>query len=116
MKDLKESLKHSFTHSGENLSLSFDAQLLAALMLQSNALISIKMATKLCSISRQEIDRRIHNGTFPLPFKLSGEERSIRKAFRIRDIETWLDSPTKYTTTPDSSLDNQHNSNDKLTH
>lgn len=74
----------------------FEARLLASLMLQSNALVSIKTAVSLCSISRQEIDRRVHSGTFPAPIKLSGEEKSIRKAFRINDIEEWLADPSGY--------------------
>ena len=84
--------------SGNNGRPNFDARLMASLMLQTNALISIKTAVKLCSISRQEIDRRVHNGTFPLPIKLSGDEKSIRKAFRINDIEVWLADPSSYQT------------------
>lgn len=75
---------------------NYEARLVASLMIQTNALISIKTAVKLCSISRQEIDRRVHNGTFPIPIKLSGDEKSIRKAFRINDIEVWLLDPSSY--------------------
>ncbi len=75
---------------------SFDAQLTAALMIQSNALISIKTVTKMCSLSRQEIDRRIYNGTFPKPEKLSSESKSIRKAFYLQDIHTWIADPQGY--------------------
>ena len=86
-----------------------DAELIAALMIQSNALISIKTAVSLCSISRQEIDRRVHIGTFPKPMKLSSEEKSIRKAFRIGDIIDWLHDPVGY------KQPNQTNSNSPKT-
>jgi len=74
----------------------FEAQVTAALMIQSNALIPIKLAVKLCGISRQEIDRRIHNGTFPKPRKLSGRKRSMRKAFYLQDIHEWIRDPQSY--------------------
>lgn len=79
-----------------DLKSEFEAQVLASLMIQSNALVSVKTASKLCSLSRQEIDRRVHKGTFPVPEKLSARENSIRKAFRIRDIQEWLANPTEY--------------------
>lgn len=75
---------------------TFEAQVTAALMIQTNALISIKLASRLCGISRQEIDRRIHNGTFPKPHKLSGKKRSMRKAFYLKDIHDWIRDPTNY--------------------
>jgi len=74
----------------------FDAQVTAALMIQSNALIPIKLAARLCGISRQEINRRIANGTFPKPHKLSGKKRSMRKAFYLRDIHDWIRNPQGY--------------------
>ena len=75
---------------------NFEARLMASLMIQSNALVSIKTAVSLCSISRQEIDRRVHRGSFPEPTMLSGDKKSIRKAFRINDIEEWLVDPSGY--------------------
>ncbi|MCC6489499.1 MAG: AlpA family phage regulatory protein [Candidatus Hydrogenedentes bacterium] len=74
----------------------FDAQVTAALMIQSNALIPVKLAARLCGISRQEIDRRVHNGTFPKPHKLSGNRSSMRKAFYLRDIHDWIRDPKGY--------------------
>lgn len=74
----------------------FDAQVTAALMIQSNALIPIKLAARLCGISRQEIDRRVHNGTFPKPHRLSGRKRSMRKAFYLGDIHDWIRDPQGY--------------------
>jgi len=94
--DLSESFNRSPTRAGNSLGLDFEAQVMASLMIQSNALISIKTVAQLCSISRQEIDRRIHIGTFPKPLKLSGEKKAIRKAFRLQDILEWLDVPSKY--------------------
>ena len=68
----------------------------AALMIQSNALIPIKLAAQLCGISRQEIYRRIQNRTFPKPRRLSGRKNSIRKAFYLQDIHDWIRNPTSY--------------------
>ena len=75
---------------------NFEAQLTAALMIQSNALVPIKLATKICGISRQEINRRISRGTFPKPHKLSKRENSIRKAFHIQDLLDWVKNPKMY--------------------
>ncbi len=74
----------------------FEAQITAALMIQSNALISIKLASKLCGISRQEINRRIARGTFPKPNKLSKRDNSIRKAFHLQDVLDWIKNPSSY--------------------
>ena len=74
----------------------FEAQVTAALMIQSNALIPIKMAVKLCGISRQEINRRIARGTFPKPRKLSRRKNSIRKAFYLKDLHEWIKNPHMY--------------------
>ncbi len=81
---------------GISLKAAFDAQVTAALMIQTNALIPIKLAARLCGISRQEISRRVHNGTFPKPLKLSGKKRSMRKAFYLRDIHDWIRNPRGY--------------------
>ena len=74
----------------------FEAQVTAALMIQSNALIPIKLAVKLCGISRQEINRRIARGTFPKPHKLSRRHNAIRKAFYLKDLHEWIKSPHTY--------------------
>ncbi len=74
----------------------FEAQVTAALMIQSNALIPIKLAARLCGISRQEINRRIARRTFPKPHKLSSEKKAIRKAFHLRDLHEWIRNPHMY--------------------
>ncbi len=76
--------------------VEFEAQVTAALMIQSNALVSIKLASKLCGISRQEINRRIARGTFPKPRKLSKRENAIRKAFHLQDLLKWIKNPKTY--------------------
>lgn len=43
---------------GKSIKDDFEAQVTASLMIQSNALISIKLAVTLCGISRQEITLR----------------------------------------------------------
>ncbi len=96
MDDINILLSDNFSQSGKKHASDFEAQLVASLMIQSNAFVSIKTAAKLCAISRQTIDRRIHQGTFPTPEKLSSEDKAIRKAFRIQDIQEWLNSPITY--------------------
>lgn len=81
---------------GKSLKDDFEAQVTAALMIQSNALIPIKLAVRLCGISRQEINRRIARGTFPKPRKLSGRRNSIRKAFYLKDLHDWIKNPHMY--------------------
>ena len=78
---------------GISIKNDFEAEVTAALMIQSNALIPIKLAVKLCGISRQEINRRIARGTFPKPQKLSGRKNAIRKAFYLKDLHEWIKSP-----------------------
>ena len=82
--------------NGLSIKKDFEAQVTAALMIQSNALIPIKMAVKLCGISRQEINRRIARGTFPKPHKLSSRENAIRKAFYLKNLHEWIKSPQTY--------------------
>jgi len=79
-----------------SLKKTFEAEVTAALMIQSNALIPIKLAVRLCGISRQEISRRITRGSFPKAHKLSGHKNSVRKAFYLKDIHEWIKSPHTY--------------------
>lgn len=81
---------------GKSIKADFEAQVTAALMVQSNALIPIKLAVKLCGISRQEINRRIARGTFPKPNKLSKRKNSVRIAFYLKDLHDWIKSPHTY--------------------
>jgi len=81
---------------GLSLKETFDAQVTASLMIQSNALIPIKLAARLCGISRQEISRRVSRGTFPKLHKLSQRENSVRKAFYIEEIHEWIKNPRTY--------------------
>jgi len=96
MDDIENLLNESFSHAGQSNVPTFEAEVVASLMIQSNAFISIKTAAKLCSLSRQSIDRRIQQGTFPPCQRLSSDDKAIRKAFRIRDIQQWMDSPITY--------------------
>ena len=81
---------------GLSLKETFDAEVTAALMIQSNALIPIKLVVRLCGLSRQEIDRRVSRGSFPMPTKLSSRKKSIRKAFYLKDIHEWIKNPHSY--------------------
>lgn len=80
----------------KSIKAEFEAQVTAALMIQSNALIPIKLAARLCGISRQEINRRISRGTFPKAHKLSRRENSVRKAFYLQDLHEWIKNPHMY--------------------
>ena len=80
----------------KSIKKDFDAQVTAALMIQSNALIPIKLAVRLCGISRQEISRRISEGTFPRSHKLSSRPNATRIAFYLRDLHEWIKSPHTY--------------------
>lgn len=82
--------------NGISIKAEFEAQVTAALMIQSNALISIKLAVKLCGISQQEINRRINNGTFPKPCKLSRNRKAVSKTFYLQDIHAWIKNPHMY--------------------
>lgn len=82
--------------NGKSIKADFEAQVTAALMIQSNALIPIKLAVRLCGISRQEISSRIARGTFPKPRKLSGRRNSIRIAFHLKDLHEWIKDPHMY--------------------
>ncbi len=79
-----------------SLKKTFEAEVTAALMIQSNALIPIKLAVRICGISRQEIRRRIARGTFPKPRILSSHKKAKRKAFYLKDIHEWIKSPHTY--------------------
>lgn len=81
---------------GRSIKADFEAQVTAALMIQSNALIPIKLAVKLCGISRREINRRIKCGTFPAPRKMSRKKNSNYKAFYLRDLHEWIKNPHRY--------------------
>ena len=81
---------------GKSIKANFEAQVTAALMIQSNALIPIKLAVRLCGISRQEINRRVARGTFPKPQKLSNKNNAIRKAFYLKDLHEWIKNPHTY--------------------
>lgn len=82
--------------AGKNIKEDFEAQVTAALMIQSNALIPIKLAVRLCGISRQEINRRIARGTFPRHHRLSNRKNAIRKAFYLEDLHEWIKNPHSY--------------------
>ena len=81
---------------GKSIKTAFEAQVTAALMIQSNALIPFKLAIRLCGIPRQEIRRRIVRGTFPKPRKLSRQAKPIREAFYLNDLHEWIKNPHMY--------------------
>lgn len=96
MKELGSAFSNISSNRNIDDNISFEAQIVAALMVETNAFIPIKTAAKLCSLSRQEIDRRVRIGTFPEPQVLSSEDNAMRKAFRLHDLQSWIDAPTEY--------------------
>lgn len=84
---------------GRSIKAEFEAQVAAALMIQTNALIPMKLAIRLCGISRQEISRRIARGTFPKAHRLSRRPNATRKAFYLRDLHNWIKNPHGYVQT-----------------
>ncbi len=80
----------------KSIKADFEAQVTAALMIQSNALIPFKLTIRLCGISRQEIIRRISRGTFPKPIKLSRRGKYAREAFHLKDLHEWIKNPHMY--------------------
>ena len=83
--------------NGISIKDEFEAQVTAALMIQSNALIPIKLAVRLCGISRQEIQRRIARGTFPKPRRLSRRGNVLhRQVFHLQDLHEWIKDPHMY--------------------
>lgn len=81
---------------GISIKADFEAQVTAALMIQSNALIPFKLAARLCGIPRREIYRRIVLGTFPRPKKLSQRGKYSREAFYLNDLHEWIKNPHTY--------------------
>ncbi|GAB1256178.1 hypothetical protein NBRC116494_06800 [Aurantivibrio plasticivorans] len=74
----------------------FEAEVTAALMIKCNALIPIKLAVRLCGISRNEIFRRMKMGLFPEPAPLS-MRRPFDHAFYLKDLHEWIKDPRHYT-------------------
>ena len=87
-------MKEIFTD--KNLKADFSAQVTAELMIQSNALIPMKMAIRLCGISRKEIERRILRGIFPKPRIFPRRGSKSRKAFYLKDLHEWIKNPHMY--------------------
>lgn len=98
MNDISQNLSKAFAKSGDSQVGHCEANVLASLMLQSNAFISLETAVQLCSLSIQDINFRIREGRFPPPQNLSLDSRETKLAFRIRDIQKWLNSPSEYFT------------------
>ena len=82
--------------AGKTIKADFEAQVTAALINQSNALIPIGLAVRLCGISRREINRLVARGTFPKPYRLSKRRNASRKAFYLKDLHDWIKNPHTY--------------------
>jgi predicted DNA-binding transcriptional regulator AlpA len=59
------------------------------LLLEMNAFMSEKAVIKATSLSRTSLHRKRLSGEFPEPEPIS----EGRMAYRIRDVQTWLDDP-----------------------
>lgn len=71
-----------------------------SLMLAMNAVMSERAVTQVTSLSRASIHRKRLAGQFPEPVTISDG----RVAYRIRDIQAWLESPMEWANSG-SSLD-----------
>lgn len=109
MNDISKSLSKAFATSGDSQISHCDANVLASLMLQSNALVSLETSVQLCSLSIQDINFRIREGRFPPPQNLSLDSRETKLAFRVRDIQKWLNSPSEYYASQSSIKDKGFN-------
>lgn|GEM_PF-3563680 len=69
--------------------------LAASLLIQLNGYIGQKTAEHLCNLSGSEIYRKQKAGTFPRKVHIG---QGQRKAYRISDIQSWLEQPTTWTT------------------
>lgn len=76
-----------------SIKAEFEAQVTAALIIQSNALIPIKLAVRLCGISRAKIMRRIGKGTFPKTAPLFGRRAKRPVSFYLSEIHKWIRNP-----------------------
>ena len=72
------------------------------LLLEMNAFMSEKAVIEATSLSRTSLHRKRLQGEFPEPESIS----KGRVAYRIRDIQTWLENPQAW------SLSNRGNSFD----
>ena len=72
----------------------------ARLLLRINAFMSEKAVMKATTLSRTSLHRKRLAGQFPEPEEISNG----RVAYRVRDIEAWLENPTGWTS-PQDSLD-----------
>lgn len=75
----------------------FEAEVTAALMIKCNALIPLKLAVRLCGISRAEIFRRMEMGTFPEPAPLNKGQKTFKPSFYLKDLHAWIKNPRHYT-------------------
>lgn len=68
-------------------------QLAAALLIQLNGYVGQKTTEHLCNLSGSEIYRKQKTGTFPQKVHIG---QGQRKAYRINDIQSWLEQPTTW--------------------
>jgi len=61
-------------------------------MSREAALIPMKIATHITSLSRATIYRRVAAGTFPKPISLGGR----RVAFQREELDRWIANPIGY--------------------
>ena len=71
-----------------------EAGVLAALMIKLNAFVSIAAAEKITTLDKITQYRERSKGNFPKPVSITSLGR--RKAYRLNDLQKWLDDPENY--------------------
>lgn len=69
-------------------------QLIAALLVDLNAFVSIDAAEVITTLDKTTQYRLRKSGQFPALIQITPQGR--RKAYRIRDLKKWLQSPVEY--------------------
>ncbi|MGB5943297.1 MAG: hypothetical protein WBG71_10475 [Leeuwenhoekiella sp.] len=71
-----------------------EAEVVAHLMLKMNSFVSIETAELVTTLDKTTQYRERIKGHFPIPVSLTRQGR--RKAYRIDDLKSWLEDPSKY--------------------
>ena len=76
--------------NSKRIKADFEAQVTAALMIQSHVLISLKLAARLCGILKHEILRCIDCGTFPNP-EIVLNRLAYSRGVLLKDLYEWIE-------------------------
>ncbi len=83
-----------------------EAKVVAHLLMELNAFVSIKTAELASTLDKTTQYRERKAGRFPKLYVLTHHGR--RKAYRIQDLKNWLEDPAHYRQTLHQSSSNSH--------